>query len=236
MLSQRTQQYVQALVHGGDSFSPSAWLNRVREEEAAESKRNVPVALDNTLLNKTEAPESVDTLIAATRPKRPIGLTVTRPALKTNLPRRRSPRNRGGSVDRRISEVEAAWTAMKRKSRRNAIYSYLATVFDLVMEYKGRRRRKKLVRCVATLVGLPVAENIDPFAIVIRCTCDGGVDRKTISRWSRALRYVANRKDPETPLKEFMIRIGGVNACAERFARELGRKSRRDYLAERSFD
>jgi hypothetical protein len=48
----------------------------------------------------------------------------------------------------------------------------------------------------------------------LRCTCGGGADNKTISKWARALRYASRRKKPEMRLKTFMKDAGGVNAAA----------------------
>ena len=45
------------------------------------------------------------------------------------------------------------------------------------------------------------------------------VDSKTMSKWARALRYVARYERPDRPLKTFMKEAGGVNACAELYAR-----------------
>jgi hypothetical protein len=73
---------------------------------------------------------------------------------------------------------------------------------------------------------LPFEQNADPFATVIRCTCDGSLDNKTISKWARALRYVAYCLVPRTQLKAFMKEMGGVNACADRYARYYGRGRR----------
>jgi len=66
----------------------------------------------------------------------------------------------------------------------------------------------------------------DPFTAIIRCTCDDNVDIKTISKWARALRYVARCKVSPTQLKTFMKEAGGVNACADRYARCYGRSRR----------
>ena len=52
---------------------------------------------------------------------------------------------------------------------------------------------------------------------------DDNADSKTISKWARALRYVARCKVPRTRLKMFMKKAGGVNACADRYAKYLGR-------------
>jgi len=52
------------------------------------------------------------------------------------------------------------------------------------------------------------------------------VDRKTVSKWSRALRFVAARKRPQSSLKRFMKKMGGVNACAGLYAKHFGRCNR----------
>jgi hypothetical protein len=97
--------------------------------------------------------------------------------------------------------------------------AYLDAVFAIVEHYKVRRRTKKLLRHAFKFANLPFAKDGDPFSAVIRCTCDDNADSKTISKWSRALRYVARCKKPATPLKAFMTGAGGVNACANRYAK-----------------
>jgi hypothetical protein len=47
-------------------------------------------------------------------------------------------------------------------------------------------------------------------------------DKRTRSKWSRALRYVAWYKTDSEPLEQFVSRKGGINACAARFSRCLG--------------
>ena len=76
------------------------------------------------------------------------------------------------------------------------------------------------------IANLPFDRNADPFTVVIRCTCDDEIDSKTISKWARALRYVAYSKGPRTRVKTFMKEAGGVNACAELYARYFGRVRR----------
>ena len=64
----------------------------------------------------------------------------------------------------------------------------------------------------------------EPFAVVIYCTADRGkVDERTRSKWSRVLRYAAQYKDLDEPLRDFIKRKGGINKCAARFTRRLGR-------------
>ena len=108
------------------------------------------------------------------------------------------------------------------------MYGYLEAVFAIVEHYRVRRRTKKLLRHAFKFADLPFDKNADPFTAVIRCTCDDDIDSKTISKWARALRYVAHCKAPGTRLKTFMKEAGGVNACATRYANLKRRHNRRD--------
>jgi hypothetical protein len=49
------------------------------------------------------------------------------------------------------------------------------------------------------------------------------VDERTRSKWSRVLRYAMEYKAHPEPLDQFIKRKGGINKCAARFARCLGR-------------
>jgi len=67
----------------------------------------------------------------------------------------------------------------------------------------------------------------EPFAAIIRSTSDPAkVDKRTRSKWSHALRYAAEYKPSSEPLAAFIQRKGGINECAARFARCLGRHRR----------
>ena len=124
---------------------------------------------------------------------------------------------------RRLEKIRDAWDDFQANRARDAVYGYLEAVFAIVMHYKVRRKTKKLLRHAFKFAELPFDRNADPFTAVIRCTCDDNVDSKTISKWARALRYVARCKVSPTQLKTFMKEAGGVNACADRYAKYLGR-------------
>jgi hypothetical protein len=69
-----------------------------------------------------------------------------------------------------------------------------------------------------------VSEREDPFAAVIRCSADPAkADKRTRSKWSRVMRYAVAYKPDSEPLDQFIRRKGGINACAARFSRWLGR-------------
>src|ERR1700732_636033 len=89
----------------------------------------------------------------------------------------------------------------------------------------GGKAVKRAYR-VLHLRGHKLVREPEPFAAVILCTSDPDkVDARTRSKWSRALRYVAEYKDLDEPLRDFIVRRGGINACAARFARRLGARS-----------
>jgi hypothetical protein len=76
------------------------------------------------------------------------------------------------------------------------------------------------------LQGFEVSDREDPFAAIIRCTADlGKADKRTRSKWSRVMRYAAIYKPASEALDRFIRRKGGINACAARFTRCLGRRA-----------
>ena len=113
-----------------------------------------------------------------------------------------------------------AFDEFQGSRKRDAVYVCLEAVFALVVHYKGRRQSKRLLRGAFQFAGLSFDKNADPFAAVIRCTSGRSIDNKTISKWARALRYVARFKRPRTGLKAFMKAMGGVNACADRYTHD----------------
>jgi hypothetical protein len=67
----------------------------------------------------------------------------------------------------------------------------------------------------------------DPFAAVIACTADPKkMGEKMRSKVSRVLRYAEEFKPPNELLRDFLQRKGGINKCAARYARRLGRNTK----------
>jgi hypothetical protein len=141
-------------------------------------------------------------------------------------PRQNRDRTSKTSMRDRLANVSDACVDFEECRDRDAVYKYLSAVYGLVRRYEGRGRTKRLVRRAFRYARLPVDTNSDPFAVVIRATCDREkIDNKVISKWSRALRYVAKFKKG-TPLKTFIKNRGGINACAALYARVFGRHGR----------
>jgi hypothetical protein len=125
-----------------------------------------------------------------------------------------------------LLRLENAWETAQASRDRGAIYGYLAAVFELVTCWAQEGRAVKRARRALHLRGHDPLREPEPFAAVIFCSTDRDkVDHRARSKWSRALRYAAEYKDPEEPLDHFIVGRGGLNACAARFARRLGRGS-----------
>jgi hypothetical protein len=125
-----------------------------------------------------------------------------------------------------LTRVRLAWEDCQASRDRNAIYGYLTAVFDLVMWWAAQDRAISRARWALRLQGIDLPTTDEPFAAVILCTADRQkVDKRTRSKWSRVLRYAAEYKTNAEPLAAFVRRKGGINKCAARFARCLGRRS-----------
>jgi hypothetical protein len=109
----------------------------------------------------------------------------------------------------------------QRSRDRNAIYAYLTAVYGLV---DGGGREADRARRALRLQRLDISDLEGSFAAVIRCTADlAKADKRTRSKWSRLMRYAAACKPHSDPLDQFIKRKGGINECAARFARCMGR-------------
>src|SRR6202035_5155094 len=107
---------------------------------------------------------------------------------------------------------------------RDAIYIYLTAVFDLVAWWAAEGRALERAHKALRLQRICPFAGEEPFAAIIRCTADPAkVDKRTRSKWSRVLRYALAHKPIAEPLHKFIKRKGGINKCAGRFARRLGR-------------
>ena len=122
-----------------------------------------------------------------------------------------------------LLRVRIAWDECQASRDRNAIYGYLAAVFDLVMWWAAEDRAISRARWALQPAG-------SGFTNYRRTVCrdhlvhrrSQKVDKRTRSKWSRVLRYAAEYKPIAEPLATFVLRNGGINKCAERFTRCLG--------------
>jgi hypothetical protein len=120
-----------------------------------------------------------------------------------------------------LQRVRNAWADCQANRDRNAIYAYLAAVYGLVSWWTAEGRE---IDRALSLQRLDPFDREDPFAAVIRCTAEATKsDKRTRSKWSRTMRYAVAYKSDAEPLELFVRRKGGINKCAARFSRCLGR-------------
>jgi hypothetical protein len=126
-----------------------------------------------------------------------------------------------------LDRLRGIWEDVQSSRDRNAIYGYLTAVYALVSWWAAEGREIDRSRQALRTRLLKVFGREDPFAAVIRCTADPGkADKRTRSKWSRVMRYAAAYKPDSELLDRFVKRKGGINACADRFSRCLGRACR----------
>ena len=226
LLSPRTANYVAALIRQGDKFDYFKWLQKVREEEAQAKQAPATFTSGKIIAAEIGPPIGTTDCRGASLNSGPAPMTRAAPLPKARShhePRNKTPKAR---LRRRLEKIRDAWDEFQASRARDAVYGYLEAVFAIVEHYKVRRRTNKLLRHAFKFANLPFDKNANPFTAVIRCTCDDEIDSKTISKWARALRYVAHCKVPRMRLKTFMKEAGGINACANLYARFFGRGSR----------
>jgi hypothetical protein len=103
----------------------------------------------------------------------------------------------------------------------------MRAVYGLVAWRTAEGRDLDRVRLALGVQRSDVSDREDPFAAIIRCTDDPAkADKRTRSKWSRAMRYAATSKSVAEPLGQFIKRKGGINACAARSFRRVGRDPR----------
>jgi hypothetical protein len=221
--SPRTLKYFQALNREGDNFDYEVWLRRVREEEARE--RGKP---------STTSPvdQIADRQSNTVRDWGGIGqVRIVEPEKRNRERFSKRPANEtqsavSESIRARLFKVCDVWDKTLEDRSRNSIYTYLKAVYSLVIGCQREGRAAELLQTAIRVADLAESENPELFSTVIRSTCDGELDTKSVSKLSRALRYVAYQDRPPRMLKSFVKGLGGINATAGRYAKRLGRRSR----------
>jgi hypothetical protein len=128
------------------------------------------------------------------------------------------------AMRQQLQRVRGVWADCQANRDRNGIYAYLTAVYDLIAWWSAEGREVDRARRALRLQRSEVSDREGPFAAIIRCTADPAkADKRTRSKWSRVMRYAAVYKLDSEPLDQFVRRKGGINACAGRFSRCLGR-------------
>jgi hypothetical protein len=119
------------------------------------------------------------------------------------------------------SELETLRAVSKQtfsSGNRMAVRTLLGAIFNLVSRWEAEDRLEEGLYRLLDSLKAPVPLRIgEAFAVVIYCTAPH-VDEKSRSKWSRALRYAAATKPDDESIRRFIKRIGGINACASKYA------------------
>ncbi len=127
--------------------------------------------------------------------------------------------------DRRLKrKVRACKGAFRRAlrevrpgKRRFAHYDYLQRVYSLYSELRENGLGKKASARIGKLFDRPIERNTHLVRAIINVT-SAGIDAKTASRWSQALRYCWRERGDWSDLRRFMRTHGGIAGCASAFA------------------
>jgi hypothetical protein len=119
------------------------------------------------------------------------------------------------------SELETLRAVSKRtfsSGNRMAVHKLLGAIFNHISVWETEDRLEEGLYRLLDSLKAPVPLRIgESFAVVIYCTAPH-VDKKSRSKWARALRYAAANKPDDEPIRKFIKRKGGINACASRYA------------------
>jgi hypothetical protein len=128
------------------------------------------------------------------------------------------------TLQRDLERVRDAWDDCQNDRRRDAIFGYIKAVYGLVSWWSADGCEVDRAHQALRSRGLLPLPHEDIYAAMIRCTADPArVDKRTRSKWSRALRYAKMEKDEQEALATFIKRKGGINECNARYGRCLKR-------------
>jgi hypothetical protein len=128
------------------------------------------------------------------------------------------------AVEDDLAEARASWNAFQSTRKRDAVYHYLRSVFEIVRRWEEQDCVKSRSQQALRATGQPHTIRTDePFTVVIFCTSDSRkLDLKTRSKWSRTLRCAERSKAEAKGLRQFIKSKGGINECARRFSDSVG--------------
>jgi hypothetical protein len=129
------------------------------------------------------------------------------------------------SLNQDIKRLREIWQKVQGDRNRDAIYGYLTAVYELIEWWTAEMLAIDRAKRALRVNGLVVTEEPEPFGAVIAASVSPKkLDRRQLSKYSRALRYAAARGCRPKRLKGFIERHGGLNSAAARFRRRLRRE------------
>jgi hypothetical protein len=133
------------------------------------------------------------------------------------------------ALRRDIGRLRALFKSYRRNRDRDAIYVFLSAVYNLIDWWTRDGRAEVRARRLIILRDALMPRNVEPFAAVIMAIAHPTkIDRRTLSKWSRVLRYAIEYKSPGRSLRRFVIANGGLNECAALYTGVWGDMGKND--------
>jgi hypothetical protein len=131
------------------------------------------------------------------------------------------------ALEHDLDRLKHAWREFQSDRARDAVYPYLREVYELAAIWKvGRDIFGRALKILRRHVRAATNE-LEVYAALIRAGAQGEtLDRRTVSKWSRALRFAATEQIIGKNLKRFIKRHGGLNGCARQYSWCLSRPAK----------
>jgi hypothetical protein len=129
-----------------------------------------------------------------------------------------------GALSADLARLRDTWRKVQSSRDRDAIFLFLTDVFELVACWAFEKQADKRAARALALRGLGIPNKIEPYgAVIIASVAPKTIDKRTISKWSRTLRFAAACNPRNKRLRRFIKTNGGINACAGAYSRWLRR-------------
>ena len=125
------------------------------------------------------------------------------------------------ALNQELETLRDLWLRVQSSRPRGAVYEYLTAAYEIVLCWKIEDQQVQRAKRALKINGLaPPVNDPEPFAAVIAASVSPKkLDRRQLSKYSRALRYAASCDCRPKRLKRFIKDRGGLNSCAAMFGR-----------------
>lgn len=121
-----------------------------------------------------------------------------------------------GSLEAAIQLLRMKERKWRKAGRKRALYRYLETVFGLYTAWKEDDVARYAANRIAKLSGLRTQPKRHPIRAIIDAT--SGTDRRSKSRWTRALRFAWRERKQWNSLSGCLRANGGIAGAATKWA------------------
>ena len=130
-----------------------------------------------------------------------------------------------GSLAADLARLHETWCHVQSSRNRDVIFLYLTAVFELVRWWAFEKQADERAARALALKGLAAPNKIEPYrAVIVASAAPQTIDKRTVGKWSRALRFAAAYKPNKKRLRRFIKSQGAINACASAYSRWLTRR------------